>query len=208
MDLKMIEWQVSKNLVPYEQALEEMEARVNGITDGRLNQMIWCLEHSSLFTGGTSSKDTHILHHKLIPVHQTSRGGSYTYHGPGQRVVYVMLDLKKHDMDIRKFVWSLEEWIIKTLYEFGIHGYREKDLVGIWVPEKNKIASIGLRVRKWVTFFGLSVNINPELKYFNSIIPCGNVGYGVTSMANQGVFTSLDHFDKILKNQFFSIFEN
>ena len=204
----MIEWQVSKKLVPYEQAIKEMESRVKGIAGRELNQLIWCLEHPSIYTSGTSSKDEHILKHDLLPVHQTSRGGSYTYHGPGQRVVYVMIDLKKHGMDIKKFVWNLEELIIRTLQEFEINGYREKDLIGIWVPERSKIASIGLRVRKWVTFFGFSVNINPELKYFNSIIPCGNVGYGVTSLEDQGVSTSMNQFDKVLKNHFFSIFKN
>ena len=210
----MIEWKTSSKLVPLPVAVRDMEHRVLGIYAGDQPELIWMLEHPHVYSGGTSSKDSHLISKLKIPVQATNRGGSYTYHGPGQRVIYVMLDLKKQGKDIRKFVWNLEQWIIDTLYGLGASGVRHQDRVGIWISgtEKNtanqhlnndlKIASIGLRVKNWISYFGVSINVNPNLSYFDDIVPCGNVGYGVTSLEQLGFRTTLTELDIALKRSF------
>ena len=209
-----IEWKTSSDLVPLRTAIELMEQRVVAIYEKKQNQLIWLLEHPHVYSGGTSSQDKHLLTSTEVPIELTNRGGSYTYHGPGQRVVYTMFDLKRQGKDIRKFVWNLEQWIIDTLSVFGLIGERRKNRIGIWIcpmitgkmtlQPKNelKIASIGLRVKNWVSYFGISVNLNPDLRYFNDIIACGNTGYGVTSFKQQGLNTSLTELDLALFNTF------
>lgn len=176
--------------MPYEKALFEMEKRANGIIAGAKNELVWFLEHPPTITAGTSAKDGDLLDEKKFPVFKTGRGGEYTYHGPGQQVCYLMLDLKKRGMaDLHKYVSTLEEIIIKTLAEYGITGERRKGRIGIWVKNggsENKIAAIGVRVRRWVTMHGLAININPDLSHFNTIVPCGIKEFGVTSLAKEG----------------------
>ena len=181
-----MEWKVSSELVPYPQALEEMEARANAIAAGEAEECVWLLEHPPLYTGGTSSKDTDLLEARF-PVYQTGRGGEYTYHGPGQRVAYVMLDLRKRqrEPDLKKYVWQLEECIILTLSALGIIGERRQGRVGIWVDhqgQEKKIAAIGVRIRKWVTFHGIAINLDPDLSHYGGIVPCGISEFGVTSI--------------------------
>ena len=209
----MIEWKVSATPITLQSAIKMMERRVLEIHEGKQNQLIWLLEHPHVYSGGTSSDDSHLLVKSKIPVEVTNRGGSYTYHGPGQRIIYVMLDLKKQKKDIRKFVWNLEQWIIDSLKELGVISGRVEKRVGIWVtPEgqqasdhriKNelKIASLGLRVKNWISYHGVSLNVNPDLNYFDNIIACGNHGYGVTSLENLGVIKSLTDVDRVLKRK-------
>ena len=217
----MIEWRVSKKVIPFGTAVRQMQERSAAIYYRGENQLIWMLEHPNVYTGGTSSKEEHLLQTGSVPVEKSGRGGSYTFHGPGQRVVYVLLDLRNHGKDIRKFVWNLEEWIILSLSDLGIIGERRPDRIGIWVlkgsdvqrqsgslvqPEY-KIASIGLRVKRWISLFGFSINVNPDLSYFDGIIPCGNSGFGVTSLHDLGLTTSLTDLDKILKRKFDKVFQ-
>ncbi len=214
----MIEWKKSSKLIPLQVAISTMERRVIQIHQKIKSEQIWMLEHPHVYTGGTSSKKSHLISTSEIPVELTSRGGSYTYHGPGQRVVYVMLDLRKQGKDVRKFVWNLEQWIIDSLDDLGIKGERRFKRVGIWIcPKTNKnldlceknelkIASIGLRIKNWVSYFGASINVNPNLNYFNGIVPCGNEGYGVTSIKQLGFDASLTAVDQALHNRFDSIF--
>ena len=209
----MIEWKVSTTPIKLQSAIKMMERRVLEIHEGKQNQLIWLLEHPHVYSGGTSSNDSHLLVKSKIPVEVTNRGGSYTYHGPGQRIIYVMLDLKKQKKDIRKFVWNLEQWIIDSLKELGVISGRVEKRVGIWVnPEgqqasdhriKNelKIASVGLRVKNWISYHGVSLNVNPNLNYFDNIIACGNHGYGVTSLENLGIIKSLTDVDRVLKHK-------
>ena len=209
----MIDWKVSATPITLQSAIKMMERRVLEIHEGKQNQLIWLLEHPHVYSGGTSSDDSHLLVKSKIPVEVTNRGGSYTYHGPGQRIIYVMLDLKKQKKDIRKFVWNLEQWIIDSLKELGVISGRVEKRVGIWVtPEgqqasdhriKNelKIASLGLRVKNWISYHGVSLNVNPDLNYFDNIIACGNHGYGVTSLENLGVIKSLTDVDRVLKRK-------
>ena len=209
----MIEWKVSATPITLQSAIKMMERRVLEIHEGKQNQLIWLLEHPHVYSGGTSSDDSHLLVKSKIPVEVTNRGGSYTYHGPGQRIIYVMLDLKKQKKDIRKFVWNLEQWIIDSLKELGVISGRVEKRVGIWVtPEgqqasdhriKNelKIASLGLRVKNWISYHGVSLNVNPDLNYFDNIIACGNHGYGVTSLENLGIIKSLTDVDRVLKRK-------
>jgi lipoyl(octanoyl) transferase len=198
------------DLIDYETAVSEMERRVEGIRAGTADEAVWLLEHPPLYTAGTSAKAEDLLNPRF-PVYQTGRGGQYTYHGPGQRVAYVMLDLKKRqsEPDIKKYVWQLEEWIILTLAEFGIKGERREGRVGIWVVEgntENKIAAIGVRVRHWVTYHGISINVNPNLDHFNGIIPCGIKGFGVTKLENLCSDVSLEKIDSVLSFKFGSVF--
>ena len=214
----MIEWETTKGLTPLRSALTIMENRVLDIHLGKKNQLIWFLQHPHMYTGGTSANKAHLLVKPTIPVELVGRGGSYTYHGPGQRIIYVMLDLAKQGKDIRKFVWNLEQWIIDSLMEIGVFAERRTNRIGIWLVKEEgknststraselKIASIGLRVKNWISYFGLSINVNPNLDYFNGIVPCGNVGYGVTSLAQQGLKTSLTELDYVLKQRFNGIF--
>lgn len=207
----MIEWETTAGLIPLQDAIARMEERVANIHNKLEKQLIWMVEHPHIYSGGTSSKESHILSSIRIPIKLTNRGGAYTYHGPGQRVVYVMLDLKRQGKDIRRFVWNLEQWVINTLEDFGIAGERREERIGIWVstpkrnrgqPEDLKIASVGLRVKNWISYFGVSINVNPNLKYFDDIISCGNPGYGVTSLEHQGSKASLTELDTVLKQKF------
>jgi lipoyl(octanoyl) transferase len=210
----MIEWETTVGLMPLHSSVGIMEQRVHDIHLGKKNELIWLLEHPHVYTAGTSANKNHLLVKPTIPVELTRRGGSYTYHGPGQRIIYIMLDLAKQGKDIRKFVWSLEHWIIESLSEFNISAERREKRIGIWVVSRNsvtnlsspdselKIASIGLRVKNWISYFGISINVAPDLNYFNGIIPCGNKGFGVTSMQQQGLKTSLTELDYVLKRKF------
>jgi len=213
----MVEWQISDSPVPYEDALAQMEARVEGILAGTRSEMIWLLEHPALYTAGTSAKPEDLINARF-PVFQTRRGGQYTYHGPGQRIVYVMLDLNKRGRDVRRFVAQLEDWVVATLADFQITAGRRDGRIGVWVdrPEKprrpdgtvaeDKIAAIGVRIRKWVSFHGISINVEPDLSHYNGIIPCGIAEHGVTSMVDLGLPVTLADLDLALNRQFEVVF--
>jgi len=206
-----IEWQTSEIPVDYEAAVEAMEARVAAIHDGTAPELIWLLEHPPLYTAGTSARDEDLLDRRLLPVHRTGRGGRYTYHGPGQRIAYVMLDLTRRGPDVRCHVYRLEEWMIRTLARFGIKGERRDGRVGIWVarPEGNeeKIAAIGVRVRRWVTYHGMALNVDPELDHYRGIVPCGIAEHGVTSLARLGIGATMAEVDDAMRATFAEIFE-
>jgi lipoyl(octanoyl) transferase len=213
-DHQPVEWRASQGLVDYEDALAQMERRAEEIAAGHAAEEIWLIEHPPLYTAGTSSNSRDLVS-KDFPVYETGRGGQYTYHGPGQRVAYAMLDLTKRRQDLRAYVASLEAWIIETLSEFSITGERREDRVGVWVkrPDKgigheDKIAAIGIRVRKWVSFHGISLNVEPELKHFSGIIPCGisETRYGVTSLVDLGLPVTMDDADHALRKSFEKIF--
>ena len=181
-----MEWRTD-GIVDYKMALTEMDARAAAIRDGTAPELAWLLEHPSLYTAGTSAKEGDLMAHARFPVYQTGRGGEHTYHGPGQRVSYLMLDLKKRQEvpDIKKYIWQLEEWIIRALSHFFITGERREGRVGIWVQNgdrEEKIAAIGVRIRRWVTMHGMSINVNPDLSHYDGIIPCGIREHGVTSI--------------------------
>jgi len=205
-----VEWRMSDAPVSYPDALAEMEARVAAIHAGTASEQVWLLEHPPLFTAGTSAKAADLIDPMGFPVFQTGRGGQFTYHGPGQRVGYVMLNLKRHGGDVRRYVHDLEEWLITTLAHFNVKGERREGRVGIWVAERdgseNKIAAIGVRVRHWVTFHGVSLNVDPELGHFDGIIPCGIRQHGVTSLAAQGILVSMPEVDAAMKTAFERVF--
>jgi lipoyl(octanoyl) transferase len=205
-----MEWRISDGLVDYETASREMETRVAAIHDGSAPEQVWLLEHPPLYTAGTSARDEDLLDAAGLPVYRTGRGGQFTYHGPGQRVGYVMLDLKRHGGDIRRYVHDLEEWLIRTLARFQVKGERREGRVGIWVAERdgseNKIAAIGVRVRHWVTFHGVSLNVEPDLKNFDGIVPCGIRQHGVTSLAAQGILVSMPEVDAAMRAAFGEVF--
>lgn len=200
----------SKDFVPYPEAVRTMEARVAAICGGTAAEAVWFLEHPPLYTGGTSA-DPADLRDPQFPVFETGRGGEYTYHGPGQRVVYVMLNLKDRQQvpDIKKYVWQLEEWVIRSLAQLGVTGERRPGRVGIWVvtPEgEKKIAAIGVRIRHWVTFHGIAVNVNPDLSHFNGIVPCGISEYGVTSLSDLGIDAGMEALDRALLENWAQVF--
>ena len=206
-------WRVSDALVPYEEAVAVMEARATAIARGEANELVWLLEHPPLYTAGTSAKASDLVEPERFPVHQTGRGGQYTYHGPGQRIAYVMLDLNRRRPDLRAYVASLEAWLIATLDAFNVRAERREDRVGVWVrrPEKgptveDKIAAIGIRVRRWVSLHGLSLNVEPDLSHFSGIVPCGVREHGVTSLADLGRIVSLPEVDMALRAAFEPIF--
>ena len=205
-----MEWRISDGLVDYETASRDMETRVAAIHDGTAPEQVWLLEHPPLYTAGTSAKDEDLIDAAGLPVYRTGRGGQFTYHGPGQRVGYVMLDLKHHGGDIRRYVHDLEEWLIRTLARFQVKGERREGRVGIWVAERdgseNKIAAIGVRVRHWVTFHGVSLNVEPDLKNFDGIVPCGIRQHGVTSLAAQGILVSMPEVDAAMRAAFGEVF--
>jgi lipoyl(octanoyl) transferase len=205
-----IEWRIDRVPVDYECAVEEMEARVAAIRDGTAPELVWLLQHPPLYTAGTSARDEDLLDPRLLPVHRTGRGGRYTYHGPGQRIAYVMLDLSRRDRDVRCHVHRLEEWMIRTLTRFKIKGERRDGRVGIWVVghggEEQKIAAIGVRMRRWVTYHGVALNVDPELDHYRGIIPCGIAGHGVTSLARLGVGATMEEVDRTLQATFSGIF--
>lgn len=208
------EWRISTRPVPYEEAVREMEDRAGAIAQGRARELVWLLEHPALYTAGTSADARDLIDPKRFPVFKTGRGGQYTYHGPGQRVAYVMLDLKRRTPDVRAFVTDLERWLSATLATFNVTGEVRQDRVGVWVrrPEKgpaaeDKIAAIGVRIRKWVTFHGVSVNVAPDLDHFTGIVPCGISQYGVTSLADLGVRASMSDVDTALRATFDQVFQ-
>ena len=203
-------WQTSSSPVDYPDAMSTMERRVEDIRAGTAAEAVWLLEHPALYTAGTSAKPEDLVDARF-PVFETGRGGQYTYHGPGQRVAYVMLDLTRRQTtpDIRKYVWQLEEWIIRTLAEFGVVGERREGRVGIWVvmPKgEKKIAAIGVRVRHGVTYHGVSINVNPDLSHFGGIVPCGISEHGVTSLHDLGHVVTMDALDSVLRQKFEEIF--
>ncbi|GGE83372.1 lipoyl(octanoyl) transferase LipB [Stappia taiwanensis] len=204
-----VEWTVSDQPVAYDVALQRMEERVAAISEGRAAELVWLLEHPPLYTAGTSARIEDLLTPDRFPVFKAGRGGQYTYHGPGQRVVYVMLDLKRRRPDVRAFVASLEDWLIGALWEHHVRGERREDRVGVWVrrPDKgidreDKIAAIGIRMRKWVSFHGMSLNVEPDLEHFSGIVPCGVTQHGVTSLVDLGLPVTLADVDLVLKRTF------
>lgn len=211
MEFDNIEWKVSEGLTDYSKSLEFMEERVAQIYEGRARELVWLVEHPPLYTAGTSAKAGDLLESERFPVYKAGRGGEYTYHGPGQRVVYVLLNLgKRKNKDIRCYVHNLEQWIIDTLADFNIKGERRDKRVGIWVDQghgkESKIAAIGIRVRKWVTYHGIAININPDLSNFGGIVPCGIQQHGVTSFEDLGNIATMEDVDISLKNSFLSVF--
>ena len=203
-----IEWSNSDTPISYADALARMEQRVNAIVAGSACELVWLLEHPPIYTAGTSSRDADLLEARF-PVFRSGRGGQLTYHGPGQRVGYVMLDLKRRRKDVRAYVRQLEDWLIAVLADFGVKGERRANYVGIWVghgKQTNKIAAIGVRVRHWVTFHGVSLNVAPDLSHYSGIIPCGVRDGGVTSLAELGVKASMQDVDRAMQRNFASIF--
>ncbi|GAU84305.1 lipoyl(octanoyl) transferase LipB [Bosea sp. BIWAKO-01] len=208
-----VEWVHAGALVGYDEAVAEMDARAALIADGKARERVWLIEHPPLYTAGTSAREADLIEPERFPVHQSGRGGQFTYHGPGQRVAYVMLDLKRRDPDLRRFVAALEAWLIGTLERFNVRGERREDRVGVWVrrPEKgaeseDKIAAIGIRVRRWVSFHGISLNVEPELSHFGGIVPCGVSDQGVTSLVDLGLPVTLPEVDSMLRAEFERIF--
>jgi lipoyl(octanoyl) transferase len=205
-----IEWRISDDPVPYDEALAFMEERVAAIRAGTAPECVWLLEHPPLYTAGTSARPEDLLWHDRFPVYQTGRGGQFTYHGPGQRVAYVMLDLKKRDGDVRGFVCNLEEWLIRTLSRFTVKGERRDGRVGIWVGRgggrEDKVAAIGVRVRHWVTFHGVALNVDPDLSHFQGIVPCGITQHGVTSLWDLGCTPTIPEVDSALMSTWDEVF--
>ena len=205
-----IEWRISDAPVPYEAAVAKMEARVAAIRAGTAPEMVWLLEHPPLYTAGTSARPADLVAPDLLPVFRTGRGGQYTYHGPGQRVGYLMLDLANRGGDLRAFVRDIEEWLIRALRRFNVKGERREGRVGIWVDEgggrESKIAAIGLRVRRWVSFHGVSVNVDPDLANYRGIVPCGISEHGVTSLAALGITATMPEVDAALRAAFEEVF--
>jgi len=209
-----VEWRISDSPVPYPDAVAAMEARAADIASGKASELVWLLEHPPLYTSGTSGKDTDLLDPRF-PLFTSGRGGQLTYHGPGQRVAYVMLDLKQRRPDVRAYVAGLEEWIIRTLARFNVRGERREDRVGVWVkrPDKgegfeDKIAAIGVRLRRWVSFHGIAINVEPDLSHFSAIVPCGvaDPRYGVTSLVDLGHPVSMADVDVALRLAFAEVF--
>lgn len=213
-----VRWRISDGIVPYEEAIRQMEDEVAAIADGRADELVWLLEHPPLYTAGTSADSADLIEPDRFPVFATGRGGEYTYHGPGQRVAYVMLDLKRRRQDVRAYVGALEEVVIRTLDLMNVRGERREDRVGVWVrrPEKpplpdgsiaeDKIAALGIRLRRWVSFHGLSLNVDPDLSHFTGIVPCGISTYGVTSLVDLGLPVMMADVDMRLREAFESIF--
>lgn len=213
-----VEWRVESGLTCYDDALSFMEQRAEAIRAGEAREMIWLVEHPPLYTAGTSANAQDLLDANRFPVHKAGRGGEYTYHGPGQRVAYVMLDLKRRREDVRAFVTALEEWIILTLAAFNVRAERRNGRVGVWVqrhdkppmpdgtPMEDKIAAIGIRLRRWVSFHGIAINVEPELSHFSGIVPCGITGYGVTSLVDLGLPVTMADLDIALKQAFEDVF--
>ncbi len=209
----MVEWRISAGPVGYEAAVEWMEARVEAILRGEADECVWLLEHPALFTAGASANPADLLHPDL-PVFQTRRGGQYTYHGPGQRVIYALLDLNRRGRDVRRFVRTLEDWVILTLGAFGVTAERRRGRVGVWVvrpdqppgpdgaPAEDKIAAIGIRLRRWVSFHGVSINVEPDLSHYRGIIPCGIDDHGVTSLVDLGLPVTMADLDIELQRTF------
>jgi len=215
----MVNWIKTDEFIAYPDALERMEQIVSGLISGNDLEHVWLLEHPELYTAGTSANLSDLIDPGLFPVYSSQRGGQYTYHGPGQRIAYTMLDLNKRGKDVRKYVHSLEEWIIQTLAEFDIKGERRKDRVGVWVVRddkpptssgqflEDKIAAVGVRLRKWISFHGIAINVNPNLNHYKGIVPCGIQQHGVTSLADLGLKVTIEDLDKALIKTFDNVFE-
>jgi lipoyl(octanoyl) transferase len=213
-----VRWRVSDGLVGYDDAVAEMERQVALIADGKADELVWLVEHPPLYTAGTSADSKDLIEPDRFPVFATGRGGEYTYHGPGQRVAYVMLDLKRRRQDVRAYVAALEEVVIRTLDSMNVKGERREDRVGVWVrrPEKprlpdgsmseDKIAALGIRLRRWVSFHGLSINVDPDLSHFTGIVPCGISAYGVTSLVDLGLPVMMADVDIRLREAFEDVF--
>ncbi|MCB1379906.1 MAG: lipoyl(octanoyl) transferase LipB [Alphaproteobacteria bacterium] len=204
-----VDWEVSDGLVSYTDAMEKMDRAVAAIGRGDAPERVWLLEHPPLYTAGTSANAVDLVTPERFPVFKTGRGGQYTYHGPGQRVAYIMLDLKRRGSDVRAYVAGLEQWIIDTLAAFNVKGERREDRVGVWVrrgDREDKIAAIGIRVRHWITFHGVSINVEPDLGHFDGIVPCGIRQHGVTSLVDLGLPVTLSDVDVVLKRSFAKIF--
>jgi len=213
-ELAPVEWRLGEGLIPYDEALATMEQRAGAVAAGMAPELAWLLEHPPLYTAGTSAKPRDLIEARF-PVHQTGRGGQFTYHGPGQRVAYLMLDLRHRGNDVRRYVATLEEWMIRTLAAFNIRGERREDRVGVWVrrPDKgdgreDKIAAIGIRVKRWVSLHGVALNVEPELAHFQGIVPCGvsEQRFGVTSLVDLGVPVTMPEVDMVLRRQFEALF--
>ena len=203
-----VEWRVAPGLAPYPQAVAFMEERAAAIAEGTAPELVWLVEHPPIYTAGTSARDADLLDARF-PVFKTGRGGQFTYHGPGQRVGYVMLNLKQRKADVRAFVHDLEEWLIRALAQFNVKGERREGRVGIWVARpgrEDKIAAIGVRVRRWVTFHGVSINVDPDLTHFSGIVPCGVSEHGVTSLSDLGLPVTMADADVALKQSFADVF--
>jgi lipoyl(octanoyl) transferase len=215
MRAEEIEWRCGDAPVPYDEAVEAMERRVAAIRDRRAPELVWLLEHPPLYTAGTSARPEDLLDPARLPVYRSGRGGQYTYHGPGQRIAYVLLDLDRRGRDVRCHVWRLEEWIIAALARFNITGERRDDRVGVWIARPDghddKIAAIGVRVRHWVSYHGVALNIDPDLGHYRGIVPCGIApgisGHGVTSLARLGITAAMAEIDLALRATFDSVFE-
>ena len=207
MNKNVIEFFNSNELVDYKKSIELMEKRVEGINEDKASELLWFLEHPSIYTAGTSSNDKDLLNENLFPVFRTNRGGQFTYHGPGQRIAYVMLNVRDRDYNVKSFIRLLEQWIMNSLMDIGIKSFLIKGKVGIWVNNEEKIASLGLRIRKGISFHGISLNINPNLEHFSGIIPCGNENSGITSIEKIGLNIKKKEIDKILISNFKKIFE-
>lgn len=213
-----VEWRISAGTTPYDISLTEMEARAQAIHEGTAGELVWLLEHPPLYTAGTSAKPQDLVDPSRFPVFTAGRGGEYTYHGPGQRVAYVMLDLKRRRADVRAFVVALEDWIIGALDQVNVKGERREDRVGVWVirpdrpplpdgsPAEDKIAAIGIRLRRWVSFHGIAVNVEPNLSHFSGIVPCGVRNHGVTSLVDLGLPLTMADFDIALRQSFERVF--
>ncbi len=209
-----VEWVVREGLLPYPEAVAAMEARAAAIAAGEAGEQVWLVEHPPLYTAGTSAREKDLIAPDRFPVFRAGRGGEFTYHGPGQRVGYLMLDLNRRGPDLRRYVATLENWIIATLAQFNVVGERRQDRIGVWVrrpdkpplpdgrPAEDKIAAIGIRVRRWVTFHGISLNVDPDLDHYSGIVPCGISGYGVTSLVDLGIPVSMAEVDSALKATF------
>jgi lipoyl(octanoyl) transferase len=209
-----VEWRIDDGALPYETALATMDARAAAIADGSAPELVWLLEHPPLYTAGTSARSEELIAARF-PVHVAGRGGQFTYHGPGQRVAYVMLDLRRRGPDVRRFVATLEEWITRTLAAFDVAGERREDRIGVWVrrPDKgagyeDKIAAIGIRIKRWVSLHGIALNVDCDLSHYTGIVPCGvrDQGYGVTSLADLGRAATMAEIDKVLRREFEPLF--
>ncbi|EBW2353394.1 lipoyl(octanoyl) transferase LipB [Salmonella enterica subsp. enterica serovar Enteritidis] len=213
-----VSWRVEPGLVAYDDAVDFMERHAALIADGKADEMVWLVEHPPLYTAGTSAQDSDLVDAQRFPVFKSGRGGEYTYHGPGQRVAYVMLDLKRRRQDVRAFVSALEAWIIDALAAFNVKGERREDRVGVWVmrpdrppasdgsPAEDKIAAIGIRLRRWVSFHGIAINVEPDLSHFGGIVPCGVRDHGVTSLVDLGLPVTMDDADSALRTAFEEVF--
>ncbi len=207
-----VEWQISESPVPYGDAVAKMERRVADIRAGQAGDLVWLVEHPPLYTAGTSAAAADLLVPDRFPVYPTGRGGQYTYHGPGQRVAYVMLDLRQRNRDVRCFVRDLEDWLIATLAGFGVTGRREAGRIGVWVDRGQgrgiaKIAAVGVRIRHWITFHGISLNVDPDLSHYSGIVPCGIDDAGVTSLVDLGITASMAEVDAALHHCFGMVFD-